>query len=51
MAKKMLTAELGCELLAGEASRLYADMYSSGLINKSFGIGASSLPSAGSCAG
>jgi predicted Zn-dependent peptidase len=45
-AKKLLTAELGCELLAGEASPLYAELYSGGLINKSFGIGVASLPRA-----
>jgi predicted Zn-dependent peptidase len=42
--KKLLTADLACELLAGEASRLYADMYSSGLINRSFAVGTGSLP-------
>jgi predicted Zn-dependent peptidase len=42
--KLLFTAGLGCELLAGEASELYAEMYSSGLINNTFGIGIMSLP-------
>ncbi len=35
--KYSLTAELAIELIAGESSTLYTDMYSQGLINKSFG--------------
>lgn len=42
--KKLLMSDLACELLAGDASKLYAEMYSSGLINRSFAIGTGSLP-------
>jgi predicted Zn-dependent peptidase len=42
----MLVGELACELLCGDSSPLYAQMYGDGLINKTFGGDCSVEPNA-----
>ncbi len=42
--KKLLTGELACEMLMGESSELYAQMYKDGLINRSFYCGTADFP-------
>ena len=42
--RRELVAELACEALLGTSSPLYADLYSRGLLNKSFGYGYEDYP-------
>ena len=42
--RRLITAQLGCDLLMGTSSPLYADMYASGLINGSFYSGIMDFP-------
>ncbi|MBO4331362.1 MAG: insulinase family protein [Oscillospiraceae bacterium] len=42
--RRLITAQLGCDLLMGASSPLYADMYASGLINSSFYSGIMDFP-------
>jgi len=42
--KQRIAAELAMELLAGESSKLYTELYREGLINKQFGAGSMFFP-------
>ena len=42
--KKLLAGELACEMLMGESSELYAEMYRDGIINPTFYCGTSDFP-------
>ncbi len=48
-ARQMLLANLSCDLLLGEGSPLYGELYSGGLINSSFYAGAFDFPRGGVC--
>ena len=48
-AKRMILAELSCDLLLGEGSPLYSELYSAGIINASFYAGAFDFPRGGVC--
>lgn len=50
--RKLLLTDLCCELIAGEGSPLYSELYSAGLINSSFYAGTADFPHGGVvCAG
>ncbi len=48
-ARRMILADLSCDLLLGEGSPLYTEMYTGGLINQSFYAGAFDFPRGGVC--
>lgn len=42
--RQLLAGELACEMLMGESSELYAEMYKEGLINRAFYCGTADFP-------
>ena len=48
-AREMILADLACDLLLGEGSPLYSEMYGAGLINQSFYAGSFDFPKGGVC--
>ncbi len=48
--RRLLLAELSCELLLGEGSPLYAALYDEGLIDGSFAAGVTDFPAGALCA-